>query len=466
MRKPSRILIGFILGFFLLISFACNFPLGDALLLTKEYSPTRTPRPTKNSGGGFFPTRVPKITITSEGFSPSETRPATDPLRIETRSYYPSMDNRPHDLGYRVTIKNPDRSYTIRNAIFQVTVRDTNGEVVGQKNHYVTVGPLEDTQIVSFFTVPDITKANSMGVKQINPGQAIPSLPGEDQIRVSRISYAKGYDSPMVTGEVTSTFIEDISGPFYTAVAYDTNGNIIGLGSQLSGPLPAGGTVPVAIPLDLSVEPAKVDLVFTPDGPTYFEPHSEFKLTVEKADVIPNTSGYSGGVVMILHNPDPTRMAMTAYYTAAAYDAAGNVLATCYGPVPGVLFPGERQGFGCQLFLSEESVPVRAEVFTLVSDAETPYNDIMTNPLTADNISLNVYKVTATIHNTLPRNLKYCYALIVAYDVSGKLAGQAFYHLDTMTAKESRQIEIGLYLGDTPVVRVEVFPVISSGTFW
>jgi len=465
MRKPSRILVNLILGLFLLISFACNFPVTDALLLMRQDSPTRTPRATKIPGGGLFPTRVPKTTTTSEGFSPTATRPTTKPLQIENPSYS-SLVDRPGDVGYKVTINNPDDGYVIADAIFKVTMRDLQGVIVAEKKHYVMVGPSDDAQIVGYITVPDAAKINSMKVEQISQGQAMPSSPGENQVKFSGASYGKGYNSPVVTGEVTSTYTEDIFGPVYTAVAYDAAGKIIGLGDQLAGPLPAGGTIPVAIPLKLSVEPAKVELVFTPDATTYFEPHSDLKLVVEKADVIPNTGGYSGGVVMILHNPNPTRMALTAYYTAAAYDAAGNVLATCDNPIPGVLFPGESQGFGCQLFLSEESVPVRAEVFTLVQDAATPYPEITTNPLTADAITLDVYKVTATIHNTLPRDLKYCYALIVAYDSQGKMAGHAYYSLDTMTANESRQIEISLYLGDAPVVRVEVYPVISSATLW
>ena len=343
---------------------------------------------------------------------------------------------------------------------------DLQGVLVAQKTHYVMAGPLEDAQIVSFVTVPDATKVDAMKVEELDPGRALPGLPGENQVKFSRASYAKGYDSPVVTGEVTSTYPEDIYGPVYTAVAYDAAGNIIGLGDQLAGPLPAGGTIPIAIPLKLSVEPASVELVFTPDGITHFRTPSDLKLTVEKADVIPNTSGYSGGVVMILHNPDPTRMALTAYFTAAAYDAAGNILATCDNPIPGILFPGDTLGFGCQLFLSKDAVPVRAEVFTLVQEAETPYPDISANPLTADAITLDVYMVTATIHNTLSRDLKYCNAFMVAYDAEGMLAGHDFYDLGTMTANESRQIETGLYLGDAPVVRVEVYPVISNATLW
>ena len=55
MRKPSRILIGLILGLFLLISFACNFPVADALLLMRQDSPTRTPRATKIPGARALP---------------------------------------------------------------------------------------------------------------------------------------------------------------------------------------------------------------------------------------------------------------------------------------------------------------------------------------------------------------------------------------------------------------------------
>ena len=459
MKQNSRFSILAIILVLISTSFACGLPF-------PKFAPSVTKVVDKPGPTG--PPTAELIATTEGGMRPTETRPATKPLEITSQQVFTSPQIQPDKVGYKFTVRNPDTQYAVQNANFIMTFFNASDQPVAEPmGKMVMLGADDEAEIVGFASVPDPAQVTKITVTEFNPGIPVASKPGENRVTIGKVLFRQGFHEPMVTAEITSTFPENLVSPTFSALAYDASGNVVGFGQTMTGPLPAGATVPVEVPVKIAQEPASVELFYTPDGYTSFDPHIDLDLVVEQADLITTSSSYPGGVGMILRNPDPDRRVTDAYYSAAAYDSAGNVLSVCSNDqVQGVLFPGERLGIGCSLNLPRDVIPARVQVITTVKDAEIPYGDILQNPLTVDNIVLTDYLVTATVHNNAPRPLDYVIALIVGYDADGKLAGFDFYHLDTMEANETREIESGLYLGSVPVVRVEVFPVITLGTLW
>jgi len=411
----------------------------------------------------IYPTSVDQpAKPTSEGMlSPSATFPPTKPLEVSKPNIM-TLKEEPNKVYCHAKIQNPNKEVWI-SEYYRCALLDANGQVLGEGNKPVWISPAQTAEFVVEITVPDTSLVTNAEITRIMTREVAQVRQGDNQVTASKAYYQQGYESPVVTGQVTSTFNQDLAAPNYTAVAYDAGGNMVGIGQTLGTRLPAGGTAPVEVPIKLNQEPARVELYFTPDSFTSREPALDQKLDVEKAEFIPpsESSGYTGGIGIILHNPDPERIALIIKYTAAAYDAAGNILAVCFeDQVAGVLFAGERMGFGCFLRLPPGTSPARVEVIPIVEDAESPWSEIRQNPLIAENIRVDV-GIVATIRNTLPREFKSTYAVALGYDAEGHIAGHGFYHLETMAANESREIEIGLYQGSAPIVRVDVYPVVS-----
>ncbi len=449
MKKRASLVL---LAFMVLISSSC-------LCNVNEWFDAAFPgKPTK-----ILPTKTKKSpTATTEGMlKPTATYPSTKPLEVAKPNTM-TLKEEPNKVYCHATIQNPNKEYWI-NETYRCTLTSANGQVIGEANKPLWIGPDQKVEFFTEITVPDASLVRNAEVTRITTMDVARVNPGENRVTAAKAFYQQGLDSPVVTGQVTSTFNEDLTAPSYTAVAYDAAGNMVGIGQTLGTRLPAGGTAPVEVPIKLNQEPARVELHFSPDSFTSLETMVDLKLEVEKAEFIPPAEnfGYTGGIGIILHNPDPERMALIIYYKAAAYDASGNVLAVCSeNSVAGVLFAGERVGFGCFLRLPPGSSPARVEVIPIVEDAEVPWSEIRQTPLTTENIRIDT-GVKVVIRNTLPQELKSTYVLAVGYDAEGRMAGHGFYHLETMAAGESREIEIGFYRGSAVIERVEVFPVIS-----
>lgn len=453
-RMPTLI----ILTLMMLITSSCLCNVNEWFDAAFHGKPTKTNKP-----GIIVPTKVRiSATATTEGMlSPTATYPPTKPLEVEKPNIM-TLQAEPNKIYCHATIHNPNKEYWI-NEYYKCTLLGANDQVLGEGNNPIWIGPEQKAEFVVEITVPDASRVTNAKITHIMTRDVARVNPGENRVTAAKTLYQQGYDSPIVTGEVTSTFQQDVGAPVYTAAAYDAAGDMIGIGQTIGTRLPAGGTVPVEVPIKLNQEPDRVELHFTPESGTALETSPDLKLEVETAEFIPPTEGYgyTGGIGVILHNPDPERIALTVYYTAAAYDAQGNVLAVCFeDQLAGVLFAGERMGFGCFLRLPPGAIPARVEVIPIVGEADAPWSDIRQNPLTVENIQING-GVTATIRNKLSRELKSTYVLAVGYDAEGRMAGHGFYPLETVAANESREIEIGFYRGSAVIERVEVFPVIS-----
>lgn len=462
MRQRAKFPILLTLLAMLTTGFVCKGCLGSDLETPPQSNQPVDPQAQK-SPQIVTQTNLKTTPTTGGGSEPTPTRPATKPLEITQVEFEPFGSS---VVECMVKIDNPDEVYAISQAVYRVEFLDDQNQVAGQFNMVVYIGP--DEQQVHMGTVPvaDPTKITSTRVTEVFPGTAVAVSPGQNRVTTAKAFLQQGQGSMVVTGEVSSTYTDDIISPVYTAAAFDSSGSLIGMGSTFGMMLPAGKTMPLSVPIELNQEATSVELYFTPDMGTALKPASDLALVTEQVDFLPRADnyGYPGGVVTVLRNPDASRMAVDVYYTMAVYDAAGNVLNVCEDVLSIALFPGDRLGFGCPLNLPAGIEPARAEVITLPRDAQTPYNDILQNPLTADNVTINEYTITATVHNSLPRDLDYTYLMAVGYDADGKLAGYEFYSLGTMGANESRTIEMGMYRGASTIVRVELFPYISMST--
>jgi hypothetical protein len=140
-----------------------------------------------------------------------------------------------------------------------VTVFDANGTVIGAADfttHFIDAG--ETSGVAHRLTVHGTGAAAQV---QLQVGSGHPAgdpLPGALSFGdIALVSGRTGLDASSV---LTSSYANDLSEVRVDAIADDATGAIIGGGEEIKRVVPAGGSVGVLVPLDVSGTPAAIEL--------------------------------------------------------------------------------------------------------------------------------------------------------------------------------------------------------------
>jgi hypothetical protein len=140
-----------------------------------------------------------------------------------------------------------------------ITVYDANGVVIAAADfttHFIDSG--ETTGVAHRLTVRG-TGAAAQVQLQIGAGHpAGDPLPGMFSFGAADV--VSGRTGPNASSILTSSFANDLSEVRVDAVVDDASGAIIGGGEQIKRVVPAGGSIGVLVPLDLSGMPATIEL--------------------------------------------------------------------------------------------------------------------------------------------------------------------------------------------------------------
>jgi len=140
-----------------------------------------------------------------------------------------------------------------------ITIYDAGGVVIGAGDvtaHYLVAG--ETTGFAHRLTTHGSGAAAQV---QLQPGDGRPAsdpLPGS--LEFSSVSLVTDRSGMEVSAVLTSTYSNDLSEVRVDAIAYDGRGSIIGGGELIKRRVPAGSSVGVLVPLDLSGTPARIEL--------------------------------------------------------------------------------------------------------------------------------------------------------------------------------------------------------------
>lgn len=188
----------------------------------------------------------------------SRFRPADDngPLELIAQGY--GEVNNILKAGYMVRNNSSDR--VIETTGFQMIAYDSDGYVLDVKSPIMgDIFPQQETLYRVDFHLPDPSEVASVEMQMLT-GIEAPSSVSENPFSVEDVTVA-GYEKRFqVTGVVTSSLDHDVRDLGVNTVAYDAQGNIVGMGYQYVDNFPANGRKTVKVETDVWGEPDRFEM--------------------------------------------------------------------------------------------------------------------------------------------------------------------------------------------------------------
>lgn len=440
------------------------------ILACKIQATERTPPATVLPGMPGVPPQPPSIT-TAVIATPTQPIHA-EKVNIVSTWFYQDKDFK-SKVYFAFVVENPNPNLALANMQFQAVAYDASETILGTGT--VDIGvlfPGERRAISSsnWLEVPESSTVTRISVEIIRSAEAQISKQRGSPFTTEKVTYFSGYAYSRITGVIRNTLNADISNIFVTAIAYDESGNIIGAGTDLlESYLPADGSRPVIIRIQIVGEPAKVELY-----PFLYEIEDIDKLSqsIEALRIVAvgaNQDQYNQAYLgMIVENTD-TKARDHSLCTLIAYDENGTVLEITRIVVP-LIFPGERLGVSGFVSLPEQTKlgKVEAQVLSSGSADESDFWGIQKagitgNPLTAKGASYpsDNYDglITGIVKNSYGKDLQDIQVTAIAYDASGAIIGGWSTTVSSVLANGQIAISIWTNLKSPPAV-IELYPTL------
>ncbi|NYT01337.1 MAG: hypothetical protein GKC10_01035, partial [Methanosarcinales archaeon] len=289
--------------------------------------------------------------------------------------------------------------------------------------------------------------------------------------------------SPRVTGVVRNSLNRSITNVRVSAILFDSEGKIIGGGSETVAFVPPGAPIGVEINVATRGDPASVRLF------TSFYEHSiiesssgmnrpltvenlhdlmsinatlEEKLKLVAVGVVQDAYG-NANFGFVVENPDRVLAFHLTSYQAAAYDASGRVIGVASGIIP-LTFPGEKMGVDSSLQVPEGSRIDRLEIVIDQQSADgltLPGASPLASERAAFIPSALQPKATGIIKNSMDKAIAYVPVSAIAYDDQGEIIGVGQGYISSVPANGESVADIYMHSSAEPA-SVELYPQITD----
>jgi|GEM_PF-4616054 len=391
-----------------------------------------------------------------------------DPLKVLQAWFYQDKTDAT-SLYFAFLVQNPNPAMTVVNTHYQVVAYDAANTILGNADASVGVIFPTETQVVTSplaMRVPENTVVSRVELNLVTPGNpdaslnvtVVPSGGGQGStysggpFQVSNVKYfPNSSGGPQASGTVQNLVGNiDYRYVYVTAVAFDTDGKIAGVGlnpTQID--IRAHGTVGVVTDaIQLTGNPVRVELF-----PVISENIGAARDASQPDPVQVIRSGatqdgtISAQYGLVIKNTDPLNDRVNINYLATGLDADGAVIGIDSRFIP-VIFPGEQTGASGDMTLIENTKLARIEV-QIESDGDPNDSNnyqkagLTTNPLTAQQCNL-ISSTTGTcmLKNSSSYDLGTTTATIIAYDETGTVIGGGDDMIDGVPANGQAAIEV------------------------
>jgi hypothetical protein len=458
--------------------------LAGILMWRSQPEPGTTSIPTEEYGD-YFPTPIPDADATSNPeedqddggaiiqVPTAQVSKSADPVEV-VDTWFMQDKNNPNLFNYGFILKNPNPDLVLENVTLQAAAYDADDTVLGTGSTYASaILPGQDLAVPGFgITIPEGTVVDRLDVQVTDAGRSSPmSLDGNpfafDKIKLFTDTY-----NSTVTGVMTFSGAEAVTGVFVSAVGFDGDGKIVGINSSYESLyVEPGNAVPVAVTTSFSSEPAVVQFYAT------YSPGSQYE--VDLAGGLPKVSAWGYSVdssryvnyAVVLKSPTDAELYQYLSCRVVVYDKEGYVLAISSDMINS-FFPGEKQALAGGVSLPGQIGFEEIDRIDVL--VQPPYFDpnmmgllsqgITKNPLKIDAITFfpgdYSSKVTAEMKNSSDYTINST-VVAVLYDASGTIIGGARAYPAALPAGGKVAIEVPIYQSVQPD-KVELFASINS----
>jgi hypothetical protein len=370
------------------------------------------------------------------------------PTPLERRGQ--GFGQRDSRVGYAFLVHNPDAEQAVQNAEYRLTAYDAAGAALSSEaGPIVLVLPGETLGIGGSLTIAADTTVARVGLElQGGSRAAVRSSP---PLSVDTVRYHEADNDAAASGVVHNPFAGAISDVRVSAVAYDSNGHIIGGGAGYVAFVPAAGALGSITALDAGGSVARVEMYAAfSDKSVVIAPGEGMAPGTRPPALAAQGFGQAGrrlGYGLLLDNPNPDHVVQGCRYHLTAYAADGSVLATDAGRIE-LLRPSETLGVAGVVMLESDEVVARLEAHILADRV------LMSGQIPAFGISDVTYqadgRVTGQVVSPYPQRVTAVRVTAIAYDAAGAIVGGGYTTLDAIAAQARETVDVPVVTSGVP----------------
>jgi|GEM_PF-5226849 len=387
--------------------------------------------------------------------------------------WFEQPKNTPSILNYAFLLENPNASSDLQNLTIQATAYDSTGSVLNSNTD--TIGQLPAGQrlgVVETMVIKSETQVARLDLALTDPGQP-QAAAGATLLQATQVSYTRYQNSAVVSGLITSTFPQEITGVSINALVFDSTGKIVSAATDPSYTyfVPANGQAPVAVSVPASDQAVKAEVypVYSPDQVVPPTPPGLQPLRLTATGFIQDSETPANvWVTFIVQNPNSGQGITQANWQVAVYDTGGALLATISsaGSNPlSALYPDSSTCKFAYLQVPAESRVARAQVQLDQGQAVATSGQ---SPLVADKVTYltgTPPQVSSLVTNKSTNDLSYVYVDAVLLDAAGNIVGGGSGRIESLAANSQAPVIIDLTTSSefsgTPA-SIEVYPHIDT----
>ncbi|MGQ9786296.1 MAG: hypothetical protein ACUVSJ_07535 [Anaerolineae bacterium] len=361
-------------------------------------------------------------------------------------------------VGYAFLVHNNDTKRALQSSAYRVIARDATSNVLASDDgSIILIMPDQTLGIGGTLYVTNSMRVANVTV-QLKAGELAAVRPSPS-LSVEHVRY-DAHPNATASGVLHNPFERNITDLRVSAVAYDSNGRIIGGGFSYLAFIPAGSSLGVITSLNRAAEIARVELYpnfstqSTVTWPNEGLPPGGRPLALGAQGF--GQHGAQLGYAFLLENPNDALVVREVRYHVTAYNAAGEVLATDDGRLEALL-PGEKLGVGGNLPLEHEEPIAHVETVILpgkyqLSASIPPFRVV--DVTYQDNVSQP--HATGRLINPYPQNVTQLGLSAVAYNAAGDIIGGGYATLEAAPAQGEVTAEVPVVASAVPA-RVELY---------
>jgi hypothetical protein len=159
-------------------------------------------------------------------------------------------------INYSFIVENPNLGVALNEVSYEVVVADDQGAILGANQSFVwLLTPGQRLAVANAMAVAEGERAGGLFVR-VRSWHVVPT----DPLQATDVGFVADEVAPRVTGRIASAFPSVVDNVRVSALAFDSDGAIIGAGHAFIARIDPGGSSAIEVPIITRGVPARVEL--------------------------------------------------------------------------------------------------------------------------------------------------------------------------------------------------------------